>query len=519
LSPAEPRPPNVLLIMTDQHRADALGCMGNPVVLTPNIDRLASSGVVFDRAFTPCPVCMASRGAIHTGRLPRTIRVPSMGLLPPTEITLAESLKRSGYATGMFGKLHFTPQEYTLDSLGCDAPVISALPFLEAAGINSSAALAACDDPCKRDYGFDVAVGVEDFLWGHYLGWLRKLSPKHVPFHLSENWGKPQDRVKYGASPPSRRFYPDHLSDLFDSRMPADLHPSRFIVQKTQEFIRANRERPFFAHCSFVDPHHPFAAPEPFNRMYPADEMPIPSAAEPDSGFPRNLPAATLKQIRRMARFPPGLWQSCLSNYYGMISHIDSCVGDLLRELADMDLLEDTVIIFASDHGEYMGDHSLLYKGSLLFDSLIRVPLIIAWEGRIAGNRRRRKLAQTIDIYPTLMALLGLGCHSGVQGRDLSPMLSGGEESGHEAIFCELDQLPVSRDAGPSWAVRGDRWKLDYFPLSRTGMLFDLADDPGERYNLYDDPGYNSVRHELMMGLLDHYHLAKDPLPLRLSGA
>lgn len=115
-----PRRPNVILIMADQLRADALGCMGNPIVRTPQIDRIAGEGVTFRQAFTNCPVCMASRAAIHTGRYPRSLRIRSMGILLPDEITLAETFKRNGYRTGLFGKLHFTPMGYTLDRLNCE---------------------------------------------------------------------------------------------------------------------------------------------------------------------------------------------------------------------------------------------------------------------------------------------------------------------------------------------------------------------------------------------------------------
>jgi len=134
-APQQARRPNVILLMTDQHRADALGCMGNPIIKTPHIDRLAAAGLVFENMFVQTPVCMASRASIFTGRYPRAMRVPSMGLVPPTEVTLAESLKRAGYVTGLFGKLHFTPMGYTLRALQTDHEVDDAGPFLAPAGI------------------------------------------------------------------------------------------------------------------------------------------------------------------------------------------------------------------------------------------------------------------------------------------------------------------------------------------------------------------------------------------------
>jgi arylsulfatase A-like enzyme len=296
--------PNVILIMTDQQRADALSCMGNPIVNTPNLDRLAAGGIVFEQAFINCPVCMASRAAIHTGRYPRSIRVPSMGILPPDEITIAETLKRAGYRTGMFGKLHFTPEGYTRDVLETDYEIIDVAPFLEPAGVLSSATKAAVEDPFKRNYGFDVNFAVADSNWGHYLDWLQEVSPEHVKHHVAENWGRGREGVTYGASPPSKRVFHPFVSDFFDSHIPPDIHPSYFIVEKAIEFVRANREGPFLAHVSFVDPHHPFNAPMEFNRMYNPEEMPVPPEFDREKLYPPRLPEGVAKVIKRRATYP-----------------------------------------------------------------------------------------------------------------------------------------------------------------------------------------------------------------------
>jgi arylsulfatase A-like enzyme len=516
-SPKSERP-NVILIMSDQHRADALGCMGNSIVKTPHFDRLAEGGVVFENAFVQCPVCMASRAAIHTGRYPRTIKVRSMGLLPPTEITLAETLKRAGYVTGMFGKLHFTPQGYTNFQRGIDRPIFDAGYFLEPTGILSAANLAAAADPFKKDYGFDVSYGVEDLVWGTYLDWLEEEAPEHVPAHVSENWGSVRGEIRYGSSPPAKRMFHPDVSDFFDSRMPSEIHPSTFLVDRALEFIKANREKPFFVHCSFVDPHHPFNAPRPFNALYRPDDMPTPPPLDAEEFYPPHLPEPLWAQITKTGRFPDDLWRWGLANYYGMISHIDWCVGRLLKGVDDLGL-ENTLILFTADHGEYIGDHRMLYKGSLMFDGEIRVPLIASWPGRLKSPRRIEGMCAEIDIYPTIMSLLGLPIHPGVQGRDLSKMLLGGKEEGCERIFCELDRMPLAEDAIPSQTIRRADWKLNYFPLTRQGLLFHLKEDPEERHNLYTDPAHARIRHELMMDIADFIHASGDPLPIRLSGS
>lgn len=504
--------PNVVLLMADQLRADALGYAGDPIVRTPHLDRLARGGVIFENMFVQTPVCMASRAAIFTGRYPRSVRVPSMGVLPPTETTLAEELRRAGYATGLFGKLHFTPMGFTTQTLGHDYETNDATPFLAAAGIDTVANRAAAADPMKRRYGFDVEKGCGDHTWGHYLDWLQEASPEHVRHHVSENWGLGRQGVTYGASPPASRVFHPTVSDFFDSHLPAEVHPSTWMVQEALAFARQNRSRPWFAHVSFVDPHHPFNAAEPFNRRYDPAEI------DREACFPPGLPDAVAGKIRRFAAAGPEFWQWVRANYYGMISHLDWCVGRLLDGLAALGALDDTLIVFTADHGEYCGDHRLLYKGSLHFDGIMRVPFAVTWANQLAAGRRVGAMTQQIDIYPTVLSLLGLPIHAGVQGQDLSGTLRGGPEAGYARVTCELDQLPDPQYV-PSHTIRGPEWKLSYFPVARTGMLFNLLDDPGERFNRFFDPGCARVREALMMDLVQHLYETKDPLPKRLSQA
>ena len=323
------------------------------------------------------------------------------------------------------------------------------------------------------------------------------ISPEHVAQSASESWGKGRNGVSFGASPPAIRMFHPFMDSFFDSRLPAELHPSSFVVEKTLGFIRANRARPFFAHCSFVDPHPPLNAPMPFNRMYDPREMPVPACFDMEACYPQGLPAGVERRIQKMKDFPPELWQWAHASYLGMVSHIDWCVGRLLDGLRDLGLSDDTLIVYTSDHGDYAGDHRLLYKGSLMFDSLLKVPLTITWPSGVRGGRRVSAM---------------------VQGMDLGALISGSSETGYERVYCELDDLPGSTWAA-SQAVRTREWKLEYFPKARRGLLYNLRDDPGELRNLFDDPRCKEIRHSLMMDLLDHLHASKDPLPIRLSGA
>ncbi len=164
--------PNVLWIMTDQQRADSMGCMGNEVARTPNIDRLAEEGILFSNAYCQSPVCMASRAVAFTGRYPSAIPVRGMGLLPPDEVTTPEMFQRSGYSTGGFGKLHLTPQLYTRDVLGSDKPILDVKTYADDAKIKCVP-----DDPFKKNYGFQTHVGCDDALQGEHRRWLEKVKP------------------------------------------------------------------------------------------------------------------------------------------------------------------------------------------------------------------------------------------------------------------------------------------------------------------------------------------------------
>jgi len=361
---------------------------------------------------------------------------------------------------------------------------------------------------------------VDDNLWGHYLDWLASAGPQHVAHHVSENWGAERDGVKFASSPPARRMYPDLVRDFFDSNMPAELHPSTFIMQRTIEFIREHKDRPFFAHCSFVDPHHPFNAPIPFNRMYCPAQMPVPPAYDRETCFPPDLPRGVAGQIERGASYPDELWKWCLANYYGMISNIDSCIERLLATLSELGLRENTIIVYTSDHGEYAGDHRLLYKGSLVFDGIMRIPLIFSWKDHLKAGRRVEDLVQEIDIYPTLMRLAGLPVHAGVQGKDLSEALvaQAPGQVGYQSVFCELDALE-SRTFVPCQVLRSREWKLEYFPHQHTGMLYDLVHDPGERANRYSDPACAAIRERMFHLLLDTMYDIRDPQPISLGQA
>lgn len=200
--------PNILWIMTDQCRYDCLGFMGNKIVQTPNLDRIASEGIIFTNTFCQSPVCMASRASLFTGRYPSTINVRGMGILPPSETTFPEFLRHHGYYTACSGKLHFTPEQYTKNHLCSDIPVINWRKFAEDAEIKPVPY-----NPLKENYGFQEYVGCEDILLGNFHSWLAKNYPE-----LKNK--KPIPLDKQGPS------------DLYVSPYPSQAHPTTFIARQ-----------------------------------------------------------------------------------------------------------------------------------------------------------------------------------------------------------------------------------------------------------------------------------------------
>lgn len=496
--------PHVVWIMCDQLRADALGFAGNDHVRTPNLDRLAQRGVVFDQMYPQSSVCIPSRACMITGRYQRTLGMSNgSSLMNPRETTLPEVLQKNGYRTGLFGKLHLTPQEYTLDELGSVYPVSDAGRFVEAAGMEAMPAA-----PEKQHYGFQDRVEMEDALWGHYADWLAERDPERAAPLLKQEKG-------WRGNWPFRSLFPGTpLSDARPMDVPVNLHPSMFIGESAAEYFEQHHATsPLFMHVSFVDPHHPFDPPEELARQYPAENMPSPKYTDPgEVTWPPGLAARTKDfsaVTDEMARTTVGL-------YYAMVEMIDRAVGRLVESIERAGELENTIFVFVGDHGELLGDYGLWKKGSYHYDCLIRVPCFVSYPATLPQGVRVGELVQAIDLMPTLLGMLGVDAPEGVQGRNLSAKLANGESVGREFIWTEL----FTSWWGPfvaCWTVRTAEAKLNYFPDDGVGHLFDLRTDPDERVDRFNDPEARGLRDEMMGRMLAAIHEQTDPLPRVLS--
>jgi arylsulfatase A-like enzyme len=449
---AAPEPRNVLIITNDQHRADALGCMGNPIIKTPAIDRLAGEGVIFDRHFVQAPQCVPSRAALHTGRYPHVNRTPSnLNRLPDTETTLATILTRAGYVTATVGELPFAPTQF----LG---------------GFGTVVASTADHDALLTAQGWKGARVAAD---------RRGLLRDH----------EARSRAQFQASPVP---WPEALDE------------TPFFAEKACAFIAAHRQRPFFLHVNFRRPHHPFDPPAPYDRLYEGAAFP---ASHKRDGEMANKPPGHQKALEQSVGFDlrtltPTDLDRVKSYYYGMVTENDTHIGRIVDELNRQDLARKTLVIFNADHGEMLGDHGLLFKGGYFYDEVVRVPLILRAPGRVAAGKRIPALVEAIDVLPTILEVLGLPVPKGVQGRSLLPVIEGSGR-GARAVHAEFANIKM---------IRTDRWKLVHYVRAPYGELYDLQQDPYELMNRHDDPAAAGPRHEMESALADWLIESEDPV-------
>ncbi|MBN1400254.1 MAG: sulfatase-like hydrolase/transferase, partial [Anaerolineae bacterium] len=349
-------PANILMITCDQLRQDSLGCYDNPAIRTPYIDALAARGVRFDNAYTAYPVCAPNRASLVTGRYPSINGLRHNGIfLPRFELTLMEVLRQRGYQTYGAGKMHFGPQwKWPPDG----GPLQDPTPAL---AVNPQ------PEPWELPWhGFDCITITEDHRVGPYEAYLNA--------NGYDIW---QD--------PHSFSYPQH--QCVRSAWPEERHQTTWIGDRAVEFLACHPEnRPFFIWASFVHPHHPFNPPAPYDTMYAPADMPLPVFDEAEVAcWPeayRNKYFATEggHEAIGMHLIADAEWQRIRAYYYGMISLIDKQVGRMVEMLRERKLLDNTIILFTSDHGEMLGDHHLVFKGTT-YDEVTRVPLIVALPG------------------------------------------------------------------------------------------------------------------------------------------
>ncbi len=498
--PEENRPrPNILCIVTDQQRADHLGCAGNTLLKTPNIDRLAASGMRFARCYTNDPMCCPARATLWTGHRSSVHGVRHNYIsLDPAIPNIATALAEAGYRTHGVGKfhLHQTSLPASVKSaINGNLALLNPRDWPESQELWKGGHTGALPTPY---YGLQSALGVGghgDFVWGNYTNWLKRVAPHVV--RAIEEW-RAREQPNWETTGPSH--------------IPADLHHSHWIADRVIEFLeeQAYSRQPFFCWCSFPDPHHPYHAPEPYHSMYDPAEMPEPArrAGELDDLPPHH---------RREQERRPAFYQrtpEVIARTYGMITNIDANVGRVLDALDRLNLRENTVIVYLSDHGDLMGDHWLQQKGPFHFDGLIRVPFIWSWPKRIPAGKVNPSIVSLLDFAPTILDLCGVPIPDGSlpkkphlattrvlppwPGRSLRPLLEGRSQALRDRVLIEQDTERLR-----ARTLVTERYRITCYAGQDYGELFDLQEDPKELYNLWADQGRRSLRNELLISLLD----------------
>lgn len=419
--------PNILLITTDQQRGDCTGIDGHPILETPHLDQLANEGVYFPRAYTPCPVCVAARMSIMTGRSPYNTGFFGNSSTPlDIEATLPRRLRDLGYQTQMVGKGHFSPQR---NRLGFDNIII-----------NESGRYREGDD---------------------FHRWLMK-----TPYA-----GMERD-TSIGNN------------DVFARRsvVPETHHVNTWTANECRDFIdRRDPTCPFFLWMSFSRPHSQYDPPAPYDTWYDLEDIPLP-LKEPSADFLppqlRESPARydwdkmTTKQI-----------QKARQHYLGQITHIDHQIGRLIAYLRWNDLLDNTLVLFTSDHGDMMGDFGLFFK-SHFFEGSGRIPFILrpprTWEGTVPAQRFDKPVS-LIDIVSTFVDAAG-GEANDVDGLSLIPTVRGEDPVGDRVFHGEIG----SGEARHHCLTDG-KTKYMWFRKGGPEFLFDLEKDPNELANLAGD--------------------------------
>lgn len=451
-----------------------MGCAGNPDVKTPNLDKLAADGLLFSKSYVANPVCSPNRACMFTGQYPKSHGLRENGnTLVPGSMTLPGVLGNSGYQTFSSGKLHLAPF-----GMGADKDI----PDYEKAESN---------EYWNREGSSPMSLpyhGLQDvfFVGGH----------GHYNFgHHKRELQKRHPGVWEGYTRAGAREENSVHEEVWCAGLDEKLHYNTAIADEAIRFLRErDGEKPFFIWCSFPDPHHPFSPPAPWFDMYDPETIrfePVPD--EGGGGFPERL-----KEYREGRRAQPEAIREVIARNYGMISMVDHNVGRVIEELEEQNLMEDTIIVFFADHGDYMGDHGLLRKALLPYDAEWRVPTI--W--RIPGQKRTGKteaLHSTVDLMPTLLDLAGVAIPREVQGVSQRSVLAGDEECAREIAYAEFDS--TGYDARVRF-IRTDRWMLAYFFNMEFGMMYDMENDPLQQSNLFESPEHRAKRDELMLKLL-----------------
>ena len=488
--------PNILLIMTDQQAWDAAGYAGNKQIITPNLDRLAEGGVNFSHAVTPCPVCVPARTSILTGRLTETTTIRDNRDAKTGECyypTFDEILAKRGYRSEYYGKFH--------------APEHMARVYM-----NPQVEGSAGTEPIMR--------------WEPIYVQFVKDMVKKRPLEKGELY----ERTFYGGSVPYRLDPPDRFYKYMDTgEIPekelekplsqADIHgvldlPAEYTItavqgKQTLDALERLKEEQFILTCSFHCPHVPITPSEPYASMYKAKDMNTHASIGDTRENSPYRPGEIISPYNEREKV-----QYMVANYYAFVTEIDEWVGKILDKLDALNLSENTLVIFVSDHGEMLGAHGMRGKFNF-YEESVRVPFLVSFPGNIKPSQTISNPVSILNIFPTILDYAGL-TNIPTDGYSLRGLMEGRELPKYDFAVSEWTWENASV---PSIMIRTDDWKL--MTTHRSGgknieVLFDLKNDPLEMNNLLgSNPErfeYGEIAERLRARLVQYLQEVNSPL-------
>ena len=486
-------PMNILMINVEDLTTEAVGCYGNPAVQTPNIDRLARQGVLFNRAYAQGSMCNPSRSSFNTGLRPLTTGILGNNdaldeHLPASATSLAEILQQKDTYLAHLGKLyHFVPpaneQMKAFDEVGF---------CVEPEGFTGTYRYEEDTSCAERRFQYSTDPEIEQTLIERH----RKMKQveERIP-HGGDGWWEQG----------GKQFYLVYFELLGDSGEPEECMEDGQKARAAAKIIeeKAAQNEQFFLSVGFDKPHTPTIAPKEYVDRYPPAEMEL-SAATPDQD--QNIPAVAKRFGNKPDIFKPGeaadfpqfaqtpeREKTAVSAYYAAASYIDAQVGLLLDQLEESGVADNTIVIFFSDHGFHLGEHGMWSKYSL-FEEVVRVPLIVKVPGQPAQGVQSDQLVELVDLLPSLCELWGISPHESFEGSSWVPLLEQPDQPWKKAAFSTSHLQGYTAHATVTSDYKYNRWTKGDTLVQE---LYHLAEDPREQVNLAEDPDYQKVLEEM----------------------
>ncbi|MBE7465262.1 MAG: sulfatase-like hydrolase/transferase [Planctomycetes bacterium] len=479
--------PNILLITSDQQHWDTLG-VTNSRIRTPSLDRLAREGTRFGRSYCSNPLCSPSRSSIITGLYPSSHGCWTIGVKLPEDVpTVGQVFQQHGYGTTLVGKAHFQPlaSQAGSHSIECQ-PLLRNLDFWR--------------DFHGPWYGFRHVEtarmhGDESHAGQHYAIWMEEQGLHNWRDYFSPWPHTPGMTKRHGG---------------WD--LPESLHYTTWTAERTIANIErhAQNEEPFFLWSSFHDPHPPYVVSRPWDTMYKPEDMEPGRLTEGElDRWPPHF------QKTQEARPDYAAWQESghgnhgfhshlhdeanlrknVAIYYGMISFMDRQIGRILESLDRLGIAENTLVMFSTDHGHFLGQHGLTAKGAFHFEDLVRLPHLLRWPGKVPAGRVCNALQSQVDYAPTFLSAAGIEVPGLMQGVNQLGVWTGEQERAREHAIVENRHQPSKLHLR---TYVDERHKLTVYRGADYGEFFDLEADPGERRNLWSDAGAQKAKGEVL---------------------